>query len=169
MEVIKWSWTNWTRYHCNRYNCSYVTLHICATGQSTLDLLSLLLSLLQQDLLGLIQTKLQGVEFAGVVLHRTNVLPQLPAAFLPAQTGGRTWAGLVNTTATFPVLWVPFWSSGTKDWLQHLQVMRESEDKMRSEYQFNDTGVYFTLLLLKLRYQHNSTGLILPGEWMKDR
>ena len=48
----------------------------------------LLLSLLQQDFLGLVQAKLQGVEFAAVFLHRADVLPQLPAALLPAQTGG---------------------------------------------------------------------------------
>lgn len=47
----------------------------------------LLLSLFQQDFLGLVQTELQGVQFARVLLRRAHVLPQLSAAFLPAQTG----------------------------------------------------------------------------------
>lgn len=85
---LKKSWTNWILYCCNRYNSSCVTLHIHPTAQTVWDVLSLLLSLFQQDFLGLVQTKLQGIEFARVFFYCANVLPQLPAAFLPAQSGG---------------------------------------------------------------------------------
>lgn len=143
-EFIK-SWTNWILYCCNRYNSSCVTLHIYATAQTVLDVLSLLLSLFQQDFLGLVQTKLQGVEFARVFLHCANVLPQLPAAFLPAQSGGWAWAGQVNRTipaASFPVLWVAFWGSGMKDWLQCLQVLSE---RRRRKWDHNPSLLMYTI------------------------
>lgn len=49
-------------------------------------LLVSLLSLFQQDFLGLVQSKLQGVEFARIFLHCIDVLPQLSAAFLAAHS-----------------------------------------------------------------------------------
>lgn len=86
----------------------------------------LLLSLFQQDLLGLVQPELQGVEFAGVFLHRAHVLPQLPAALLPAQSGRGARGGRVDTAAAFPrLLRVSVRGPGTQDRLQHLKVLRE--------------------------------------------
>lgn len=49
-------------------------------------LLVSLLSLFQQHFLGLVQSKLQGVEFARIFLHCIYVLPQLSAAFLAAHS-----------------------------------------------------------------------------------
>lgn len=95
------------------------TPHICAT---VWGFLSLLLSLFQQDFLGLVQAELQGVEFAGVFLNRADVLPQLPAALLPAQArGGRVSAAAVFQRLLSVTVRVP----GAQDRLQHLEVLTE--------------------------------------------
>ncbi|TNN38800.1 hypothetical protein EYF80_051026 [Liparis tanakae] len=80
----------------------------------------------REDFLGLVQAELQGVEFAGVFLHRADVLPQLPAALLPAQAGGRARGGRVSGAAVFPrLLSVTVRVPGAQDRLQNLEVLTE--------------------------------------------
>ena len=93
------------------------------------DGVPLLLSLFQQDFLGLVQAELQGVQFAGVFLGGAHVVPQLPAAFLPAQTAEGARASRVDTTATAAALPGLLSALGLRmqDRVQKLQVLNESE------------------------------------------
>lgn len=84
----------------------------------------LLLSLLQQDFLGLVQAKLQSVQFARVLLRRPHVLPQLSAALLPAR------ADRVDAAAAIPgLLSFGARSSGAQHGIEQLQVLMEKETK----------------------------------------
>lgn len=116
-----------------------------------------LLSLLQQDFLRLIQSELQGVEFARVLFHCADVIPQLSAALLAAHSRRQARTGKIRRTIpveTFTVFWVALQGFGRKDRLQHFQVLSEN----KSTCPISSCGMQLkNVLLCNILAQNNVT------------
>lgn len=80
------------------------------------------LALLQQDLLGLVQAQLEGVEFAGVLVRGCQILPQKSVAVLAAQSRAQA----AHASRIPRVRGVGF---GPQQSLQQLQLLRHDQEK----------------------------------------